>query len=73
MWYADWMPARWTGADGKCLMVRTPDGDWAIDGPSGQGRKWVRVGVPPCVTVTPPVLQERFHAMLTNGQLLEVE
>lgn len=32
MWDAYWLANRfWQGADGKCLVVRTPGGDWMID------------------------------------------
>jgi hypothetical protein len=33
MWDADWMPGdHWRGPDGIVLVVRTPGGDWHIDG-----------------------------------------
>jgi hypothetical protein len=32
MWDAWWMPDRWKGADGMCLMVKLPNGrEWMID------------------------------------------
>jgi hypothetical protein len=67
MWNADWMlegvppeSNRWRGPDGHCLVVRTPGGDWTVDGrasnctmPGDDTHKcWVRHGVPPLVTVS---------------------
>lgn len=53
-WDADWMPARWRGADGIALMVRLPNGhDWHVDSqasnctrPSEPHACWVRHGDP---------------------------
>lgn len=60
MWHADWMPHRYRGPDGHCLVVRLPNGnDWIVDSRASncdrpddwQHRCWVRHGVPPKVTV----------------------
>jgi len=70
MWFADWMvdghlqyqsdkDRRNRGPDGRCLVVRTPGGDWMIDGQcSNCDRKgdhehkcWVRHGEAPNITV----------------------
>ena len=58
MWYADWMPESWHGPDGHCLVVKTPGGDWIVDGRASNctrpddwtHRCWVREGTPPRVT-----------------------
>lgn len=62
MWDAVWfnkMPA-YTGPDGICLVVKTPAGEWMVDGrasnctmPEDNVHKcWVRHGVPPNITVS---------------------
>jgi hypothetical protein len=66
MWYADWMihaltkGTRYQGPDGHCLVVRTPGGDWMIDGranncglPNDDEHKcWTRAGDVPNITVS---------------------
>lgn len=57
MWFADWYQRK--GPDGHHLIVRTPGGDWHVDGfASNCTRKgdwdhycWVRHGEPPNITV----------------------
>ena len=60
MWDAWWMPDCWKGHDGKCLMVKLPNGrDWMVDGqasnctlPEDKEHKcWTRAGEPPNVDV----------------------
>lgn len=75
MWYADWMSGR--GPDGHCLAVRTPVGDWMIDGPSSGGGSWTRTGELPKITARPSIaMGERgsafgyYHGFLTNGVLI---
>jgi hypothetical protein len=60
MWDAWWMAESWSGADGRCLMVRCPDGhDWMVDGQASNctmphdhvHKCWVRHGEPPNITV----------------------
>lgn len=78
MWYADWMPHTKKAADGHCLVVKLPNGNWNVDGPSRnngvQGSGWTRTGTVPLVTVRPSILMDdskgRFHAFLTNGELV---
>jgi len=72
MWFADWLIGTdWTGPDGHSLVVRTPGGDWTIDGPSTNGPGWTREGVPPLVTARPSILiADRYHGFLTNGELV---
>jgi hypothetical protein len=56
-WYEDMQS--YLGPDGQCLVVKTPGGDWVIDGrannctlPNDNIHKcWVRHGVPPMITV----------------------
>jgi hypothetical protein len=73
MWYADWIPARWRGPDGHTLMVRTPAGNWCIDGPATPpGARWQRVGTPPQVTVSPSFQSKDYHAHLRDGYLIPV-
>ncbi len=78
MWYADWMLPDWKGPDGRCLMVRTPGGDWCVDGPSRSGGGWTRTGEPPNVTARPSIgkLDDKgnwqYHGFLTEGYLVEV-
>lgn len=57
MWYADWY--RRKGPDGHHLIVRTPGGDWHIDGRASNCTQphdtthfcWVRHGDIPTITV----------------------
>lgn len=42
MWDAYWMSG-WKGPDGICLVVKTPGGDWMVDGPCSN---CTRVGEP---------------------------
>jgi len=50
-----------TGPDGICLMVKTPGGDWCVDGPSWENgvkkheHAWKRTGKIPVVTATPSI------------------
>jgi hypothetical protein len=75
MWECSWMPG--TGPDGKSYCVRTPGGDWHIDGDYRQG-KWSRTGAPPNLTVTPSILIGQkadggwqYHGWLRDGVLIE--
>lgn len=64
MWYADWYAhkesGRNIGPDGRCLVVRLPDGvDWIIDSRASNCDRrdvrhncWKRTGTPPNVNVT---------------------
>lgn len=75
MWYADWMSDVWRGPDGHCLVVKTPAGDWMIDGPATGGGRWTRTGEPPNVTARPSIGigdPMRYHGFLTDGELVEV-
>lgn len=74
MWFADWMSAR--GPDDHCLIVRTPGGDWPVDGKaSNSDSGWTRTGTLPKITVSPSIgMGEKgsgryFHAFLRNGFL----
>lgn len=76
MWYAPWYEQVYKGPDGRCLVVRTPCGDWIPDAESANGGKpWDRTGVPPLVTVTPSILinsgKRSYHGWLRAGQLVE--
>lgn len=60
MWNADWMPDRWKGLDGRCMVAVLPGGhEWMIDGPASNctlpdddlHRCWIRHGTPPLLTV----------------------
>lgn len=54
MWDASWMAATHRGPDGICLVVRTPGGEWMVDGPASNctrpgdptHRCWTRAGDP---------------------------
>lgn len=53
MWDAHWMSDHWRGPDGICLVVKTPGGDWMVDGEAsnctrkGEAHEcWVRHGDP---------------------------
>lgn len=76
MWDAWWYYE--TTTDGLRLMVKTPAGDWYIDGPEQGGGHWTRTGTPPRITVRPSIGFPddrggwRYHAFLTDGVLRDV-
>lgn len=74
MWDSWWLPAKWTGADGKHLTVKLPDGtDWVIDGPATDGsRPWARTGAIPNVSVFPSIRTPGYHGTLSGGVLRPV-
>lgn len=47
--------------DGLCLVVKTPGGNWCVDGPSWENgvkkadRAWKRTGTPPNITANPSI------------------
>jgi hypothetical protein len=74
MWDADWyrgVEGSTPGDDGLHLIVRTPGGDWVVDGTSWSPR-WQRTGVVPCVTATPSIhFPGVYHGWLRAGYLEE--
>jgi len=78
MWNAEWMGRGYEGPDGICLCVRTPGGEWPVDGPSYQDRKiqnergWTRTGTIPDVTASPSIhIPGKYHGFLRAGWLEE--
>jgi hypothetical protein len=79
MWDAHYLHgySRTIHADGICLMVRTPGGDWAVDMPSNNdgipGPGWKRSGtirdINPTISARPSILMPKYHGWLTNGWL----
>jgi hypothetical protein len=75
MWFADWYGEQTRGPDGHCLVVKTPAGDWLVDGKSSSGGRWTRQGTAPLVTANPSIGFPDgkggwlFHAFLRNGVL----
>jgi hypothetical protein len=64
------MGQSWRGPDGRCLVLKTPAGDWVIDGPASGGGRWERTGVPPLITARPSILiPGQYHGWLTAGVL----
>lgn len=59
MWFADWLNDWHCGPDGRCLVVKTPGGDWVVDSrasncglPDDNEHKcWIRHGEAPNITV----------------------
>lgn len=61
MWFAWWFEGQphYCGPDGRSLVVKTPGGDWMVDGPASnctlpedrEHRCWVRHGEAPRITV----------------------
>ena len=80
MWNAWWMISRpWdgevgkhVGPDGRCLVVKTPGGEWTIDGPASNGPGWTRTGAAPRITARPSILAGKYHGFLTDGELVSV-
>lgn len=78
MWNAHWMverrtspnsgqPGSYIGPDGRCLVVRLPDGhDWMVDGPASNGPGWSRRGEVPLIVATPSILSHNggYHGYL---------
>jgi hypothetical protein len=73
MWYADWLYDEYRNAqDGHTLVVKTPGGDWIVDGTSkNNGPGWTRTGVPPMVTASPSIVCGSYHGWLKDGKLQE--
>ncbi len=77
MWDAPWFKdvRDYGGPDGLCLVVKTPAGDFCIDGLASGGGKWSRTGTPPKITVRPSIgigNPLKYHAFLTDGALEDV-
>lgn len=80
MWDAPWFKGhqgKQINPDGLYLVLRTPAGDWLIDGPSsnGGGAGWTRTGKPPLISATPSIgfgEPMRMHGWLRNG-VLEID
>lgn len=87
MWDADWMHDlnEYYGSDhrgdrlgdGLVLVVKTPGGEWIIDGPSSDkpAKRWSRSGTPPHITVQGSIgigSPQRYHGMLIEGVLRDV-
>jgi len=75
MWDAWWYETK--GPDGRCIVVRTPGGDWIVDYPCKDGKGWERTGEPPKVTARPSIGiggeggKWKYHGFLTDGYLVE--
>lgn len=76
MWDAQWYKGlhEYGHKDGRILMVRTPGGDWCIDGPSNEPspKRWTREGDPPNITVQGSIRIGDYHGVLTSGFLEDV-
>lgn len=79
-WYSGHRPPGVTAPtyDGKHVEVKTPGGNWYIDGPSYNGdgiprKGWTRTGTVPKITarasISMPASAEKYHAYLTDGVL----
>jgi hypothetical protein len=78
MWDAWWYSDKHKGPDGKCLVVRTPGGDWIVDAKAIDGNGWTRTGTPPKVTANPSIgigheegKPWTYHGWLRDGHLVE--
>ena len=80
MWDAHWMSDihGYKRIDGMTLCVRTPGGEWCVDGPSYSegkvsGAGWSRSGVAPDITANPSILipTGNYHGFLRAGFLEE--
>jgi len=80
MWDAPWFKGhdgKHARPDGLYIIVRLPEGDWLVDGPSSnaQGAGWQRTGTPPFISATPSIgfgKPQRLHGWLRNG-VLEID
>lgn len=73
MWLASWLREMgdFRSPDGNVLVLRTPGGDWVVDGPASGGGYWTRSGTPPKVTATPSIVCGSYHGWLRDGYLEE--
>lgn len=80
MWNATWMRQgnHYRMVDGITLVVRTPGGDWCVDGPAYPGggaapvpNAWSRSGIVPDVTANPSIVTGSYHGFLRAGWLEE--
>lgn len=75
MWDAYWLreyQKDWVGPDGLCVILKTPGGEWAVDGPSSSGGRWTRTGTSPKFTAMPSILiPNRYHGWFRDGFLIE--
>jgi len=78
MYDARWMAdnGSYKRIDGITLVVKTPAGEWCVDGPSYDGGKisgpgWTRSGKVPDVTARPSIhFPGQYHGWLTDGWLI---
>lgn len=78
MFDCDWLEGAdgYKRIDGITLMVKTPDGEWCVDGPSYSGGKvngpgWTRTGTVPKITASPSILMTNYHGWLREGFLVD--
>jgi hypothetical protein len=77
MWNAWWIGHRseMPKPDEIRLMVKTPDGDWYVDGKASNGPGWTRTGDPRAnpstVTATPSIAMQKYHGWLRDGRLVD--
>lgn len=73
MWYIDreWPWYYPSPTDGRVLAMRTPGGEWVIDGRANNGPQnaagWSRTGVPPLVVARPSIQAGAYHGWLGGG------
>lgn len=70
VWYKDIKTYK-VRQDGIMLVVRTPGGDWCVDGPSNNGNGWERTGTVPKVTANPSISMPDYHGWLRDGYLVK--
>ncbi len=62
MWLADWLADH---PEQDHLVVKTPGGDWDVDGQSSSGGAgWRRTGEPPQVVARPSIVMPGYHGWL---------
>jgi hypothetical protein len=73
MWDADWYRdiEGYVKGHPEILTVKTPGGDWVVDGPSNSGGNWTRTGTVPNVTANPSIVCGGYHGFLRSGRLEE--
>jgi hypothetical protein len=73
-WYDDHHRGNHKPGDGYFVVLRTPAGDWMVDGRSsnGTGAGWLRTGVVPKISASPSIAigaPVRMHGWLRDGVL----
>jgi hypothetical protein len=57
------------GDDKRALVLVTPGGEFKVDVPTPEGKRWQRSGTPPTITVRPQIKLPGYRGTLAHGIL----